>query len=352
MKSESKVRVLLIGVGNLGRRFSKILADKHDELLQRYGLDVRLVGVADSRGAAVAPDGLDGAAIAAIKEAGGNVAELPEVGRPGMTGLELIDTVTDSDAVSADVLCEASPVNLDASAEPALSHIRLALEKGLHVSTPNKGPIVLAYRELTALAQSQGVRLRFDGTVAGGLPAIALGARDLRGATIQQLDTVPNLTTGFVLDLLAAGTEWDDAIEQARAAGALEGDGVWDIDGWDAAAKLAILALSVLDLDVDIQDVPRQGIRDIDLDWLKEQSQTGLVRLLASAIRREDGGYNLDVAPTVLPPEHPLGRLGSNQMGITFETDLFGTITSIINEPTPLPSASSMLRDILDIYVN
>jgi len=346
MKSESKVRVLLIGVGNLGRRFSKILADKHEELLQRYGLDVRLIGVADSRGAAVAPGGLDGAAISAIKETGGSVADLPDAGRPGTSGLELIDTV------AADMLCEASPVNLDAGAEPGMSHIRLALEKGLHVSTPNKGPIVLAYRELTALAGNQGVQLRFDGTVAGGLPAIALGARDLRGATIERIDTVPNLTTGFVLDRLAVGVAWDDAIEEAHAAGALEGDGAWDIDGWDAAAKLVILALSVLDLDVDLQDVPRQGIRDIDLKWLQTQSQHGLVRLLASATRYDDDGYDLSVAPTVLPPEHPLGRLGSKQMGITYETDLFGTITSIINEPTPLPSASSMLRDILDIYVN
>ncbi|MEE8594024.1 MAG: homoserine dehydrogenase, partial [Candidatus Bipolaricaulota bacterium] len=268
MKSESKVRVLLIGAGNLGRRFSKVLTDKHEELLQRYGLDVRLVGVADSRGAAIVADGLDGAAVSAhgldgaaitaIKEAGGSVADLPEVGRPGMTGLELIETV------NADLLCEASPVNLDTGAEPGLSHVRLALVKGLHVSTPNKGPIVLAYRELMASAQQHGVQLRFDGTVAGGLPAIALGARDLRGATIQRIDAVPNLTTGFVLDLLASGVKWDDAIEEARAAGALEGDGVWDIDGWDAAAKMAILAQSVLDLDVDLKDISMKGIRDID----------------------------------------------------------------------------------------
>lgn len=344
MNSVRIVRVLLVGVGNLGRRFAQIITDKHDELLKRYGLDIRLMGVADSKGAAIAPDGLDGSAIAAIKLEGKSVGRLPDVGRPGMTGLELINSA------EADILCEASPVNLDAGAEPGLSHVRLALEKSLHVSTPNKGPIVLAYRELTALASEHGVQLRFDGTVAGGLPAIALGARDLRGATIQRIDTVPNLTTGFVLDRLAAGAKWDDAIEEARDAGALEGDGAWDIDGWDAAAKIAILALSVLDVDVDLNDIPMKGIRDIDPTWLHEQSQNGLVRLLASAIRRADGGYDFDVAPIALPPEHPLGRLGSKQMGIVYQTDLFGTITSVIDEPTPLPSASSMLRDVLDIY--
>lgn len=345
MKSERSVRIILIGIGNLGRRFAQVITDKHDELLKRYALDIRIIGAADSRGAAVNADGLDGHAIAAIKESGSSVGELPEVGRPGMTGLELID------AVEADILCEAGPVNLEAGGEPSLSHVRRALEHGMHVSTPNKGPIVLAYHELMALAQKHSVQLRFDGTVAGGLPAITLGARDLRGATIERIESVPNLTTGFVLDRLAGGKIWDDAVEEARAAGDLEGDGVWDLDGWDAAAKIAILALSVLDIDVDLNDVPRKGIRDIDRQWLKAASQKGLVRLLASAIRQPDGSYQLNVEPVALPAGHPLGQLGSTQMGISYETDLFGTITSIIEEETLLPSASSMLRDLLDIFV-
>jgi homoserine dehydrogenase len=344
VKRERTVRLLLVGLGNLGRRFAGVIAAKHEELLRRYGLDVRIVGAADSRGAAIDPSGLDGAEIEAVKEAGGSISELPGVGRPGVSGLELIETV------DADALCEASPVNLNTGAEPGLSHVRRALEKGLHVSTPNKGPIVLAYRELTALARRRGVQLRFDGTVAGGLPAIALGVRDLRGATIRRLDAVPNLTTGFVLDRLAAGATWDEAVNEARANGALEGDGAWDLDGWDAAAKLTILALTVLDLDVDLQAVPRRGIRDVDLCWLRDNSGDGRVRLLASAERRSDGRYDLQVAPTALPSDHPLGRLGSKQMGITFDTDLFGTITSIIDERTPLPSAATMLRDLLAIY--
>jgi homoserine dehydrogenase len=200
------------------------------------------------------------------------------------------------------------------------------------------------------LAKKQGVQLQFDGTVAGGLPAIALAARDLRGATIDRIESVPNLTTGFILDRLTQGAAWNVALEDARAAGALEGDGIWDLDGWDAAAKIAILAQTVLGQDVDIYEVPRKGIRDIDREWLKAASRKGLVRLLASAIRQSDGSYQLDVAPVILPHEHPLGQLTSQQMGISIETDLFGTITSVITEETPLPSASTMLRDLLAIY--
>jgi homoserine dehydrogenase len=346
MESTHTVRLLLIGVGNLGRRFAGLIEKKRETLRVRYGLDVRIVGVADSRGAAVDPTGVDGMAVEAVKSSGGSVADLPRSGRPGMTGLELIE------AVDADVLCEASPVHLDASGEPGLSHVRRALEKGLHVSTPNKGPIVLAYRELIALARRHNVQLRFDGTVAGGLPAIALGARDLRGAEIARFDAVPNLTTGFVLDRLAAGATWKTAIDEARAAGALEGDGSWDLEGWDAAAKLVILAQTVLDLDVDIDAVPRTGIRGVDLAWLRRVSRERCVRLLAGAVRKAGGGYDLSVAPTALPSEHPLGRLGSKQMGIMFETDIFGTVTSMIEETTPLPSAATMLRDLLAIVLD
>lgn len=335
------VRIALIGAGNLGRRFCEIVAHKHDSLLRRYGLDLRLVGIADSGGAAIDPGGLDGLQIQRIKDRGGTVADLPCVGRLNMRGLDLLDEV------SADILCEASPVNLEHNGEPGLSHVRRALDLGMHVSTPNKGPIVLAYRELHDAAKRAGKQLRFDGTVAGGLPAIALGARDLRGARIHRIDGVPNLTTGFVLDQLASGTDWSGAVQNARTAGILEGDGAWDLDGWDAAAKLVILAQSVLGMDASLESVSREGIRTVRRF---PTTREGRMRLVASAVQDDAGLYRLSVRPTVLGPNHPLGRLGSKQMGITYESDLFGIITTIIDEPTPTPSAATMLRDLLDIY--
>ena len=339
------IRCVIIGAGNLGRRFSALIAEKHEELVRSYGLELYIIGVADSRGAALDPKGLAGETVAHIKESGASVSDLPGVGRPGMTGLQLLQTV------EADVLCEASPVGIDAGGEPGLSHIRTALKKGMHVTTPNKGPIVLAYRELTDLAETHGVQLRFDGTVAGGLPALALGMRDLRGAVIDRIESVPNLTTGYVLDLLAEGVSWDEATARARAEGVLEADPSWDLDGWDAAAKLAILADAVLGQETGLASIPRRGIREIDLAWLRaERAEGNLVRLVASATRQEDGRYTLNVAPVALPANHPLGRLGTKQMGIVYDTDIFGTISAVIDEPTPVPSAATMLRDILDIY--
>jgi homoserine dehydrogenase len=341
------VRFLLVGLGNLGRRFCEILPQKDALLRRRYGLDLRLVGVADSQGAAYDPViGLDPAQVARIKRAGGTIADYPGVGQWRWPAPELVATA------KADLLLEASPVNLERGGEPGLTCIRTALRRGMHVVTPNKGPLVVAYRELHDLAAAHGAQLRFDGTVAGGLPAINIGQRDMRGAVIERLEAVPNLSTGYVMDLLAAGLSWDEARDSARQTGALEGDGRWDLEGWDAAAKLVILANAVLGHPARLDDVVRTGVAALSVDILRSAWERGhRYRLLAQAERTVDGGYTLSVSPTPLPPEHPLGRLGRQQMGVVFHTDIYGTVTAIVDEPDPLPSAATMLRDVLDIYV-
>jgi homoserine dehydrogenase len=250
----------------------------------------------------------------------------------------------------ADLLLEASPVNLRQGAEPGLSCIRTALRHGMHVVTPNKGPLVLAYRELHDLAEAYGVALRFDGTVAGGLPVLYLGQRDLRGAVVKRLEAVPNLVTGYVMDMLADGVSWDDALAVGRDEGVLEADASWDLDGWDAAAKLVILANAVLECPARLEDVHRTGIRALDRDDLRQARQRRCYyRLLATAQRIGEGDYTLTVEPTRLTEDHPLGRLGRKQMGVLFETDIYGTIVATIDEPDPIPSAATMLRDTLDI---
>ena len=345
------VRVAVIGVGNLGRRFLGLLGDKKALLSSNFGLIIRVVGLADSGGIAIAPfdEGFEVDRVVRLKKKGRSVAELPG----GIEGGSAAQLVRNG---AFDVLCEASPVRLDQAAEPAVSTIRAALTRGIHVVTPNKGPIVVAGTELAALARSHGAELRFDGTVAGGLPALYVATRDLRGAVVRRLLAVPNLATGYVLDLLAAGVPWDEACRDAGSRGVLEGDGSWDLDGWDAAAKLVILVRAVLGAGADVMlaDVRRTGIREIAAAQVRAaQDRGGVLRLLCTAEidgRAPNRTSRLTVEPTVLERAHPLAGLGRTEMGVVFETDIYGTITLKIDEPTPLPSAATMLRDILDIY--
>jgi len=340
------VRILLAGLGNLGYRFCDLLADKRGAIEQQYGLRLLLVGAADTRGSAYDPEGLNLHRIAEIKRAGGSIVGLQGLGRADRPTVELIAQA------EADLLCEASPVNLRQGAEPGLTHIRTAMERGLHVVTPNKGPLVLAYRELHQLAVQQNVQLRFDGTVAGGLPALYIGQRDLRGAVVSRIEAVPNMCTGYVMALLADGLSWEEALAEARAAGTLEADPSFDLDGWDAAAKLVILVNAVMGFPARLEDVDRSGIvgiRGADVRAAEQEGQ--VIKLLATAERRPDGGVDLRVAPTRLPAGHFLAQLGREHMGVVYVTDIYGTIMTSIEEPTPVPSAATMLRDILDIYV-
>jgi len=349
------VRIAVVGVGNLGRRFLRLLVDKEETLAAKHGLSVRVVGLADSGGTATAPSGgeFDLDHVVRWKEAGRSVSGLPGGTEAGSS----MALVRDADL---DVLCEASPVCVEKGGEPAVSLIREALTRGIHVITPNKGPIVLAGAELGELARAHGAELRFDGTVAGGLPALYVGTRDLRGAAVRRILAVPNLATGYVLDLLAVGTSWEDACRDATEHGILEGDGAWDLDGWDTAAKLVILARAVMDCagSAGLDDVERTGIRGVQTEQVRRaEAAGGVLRLLATAEAGPDPDPDcpdrltkLNVEPVVLGPEHPLAGLGHTEMGVVFETDIYGTITLKIDEPTPLPSAATMLRDLLDIY--
>ncbi len=340
-----EVRILLLGLGNLGRRFCEILLTKDALLRERHNLVLQIVGAADSRGVAYDPAGLDPAQIVRLKKASGTVADYPEVGHADWDSPALVSRA------EADILLEASPVNLDQGAEPGLTCVRTALKRGMHVATPNKGPLVLAYDELHALARKNNVKLRFDGTVAGGLPAVNLLQRDLRGATVSRLEAVPNLTTGYVMDLLAEGASWEEAKREAKEAGALEGDGAWDLEGWDTTAKLAIMVNAALGTTVRLEDISMTGITELTPETLRAARERGeRYRLLARAVQQPDGAYAYTVEPGALNPEHPLGRLEKKQIGLVVETDIYGTITAIIEERSPIPSAATMLRDLLDIY--
>ena len=341
-----EVRILLVGLGNLGRRFCDILAQKGPQLEADYGLRLLVVGAADSGGTAYDAVGLDPAQISSIKQAGGTIADYPGLGTTSETAADLVA------GTDAHILCEASPVNLNQGAEPGLTHVRTALQRGMNVVTPNKGPLVVAYQELHDLAHRHGVQLRFDGTVAGGLPALYIGQRDLRGSTVQRIEAVPNLVTGYIMELLGDGLSWEEALEHAREEGSLEADPSSDLDGWDAAAKLVILVNAVLGIPAKLEDVDRTGITGVTSDDVQQARREGRVyKLLATAERRPDGRANLKVAPTLMPPDHFLSRLGRRQMGVVYYTDIYGTIMAAIDEPTPVPSAATMLRDILDIYL-
>jgi homoserine dehydrogenase len=344
VRTAQRVRCLLIGTGNVGRRFLELVGRKERTLGEKLGLQLVVVGVADRSGAAICPGGLDPAVIARLKMQGQGVADYPEWGRPGLPALQMVQST------EADLVLEASPANM-VDGQPGLGCMEAALRRGMHVVTANKAPLVLAYRRLMDLAEEHGVRLRFDATVAGGLPAVNLGQRDLAAAEIERIEGVVNLTTNYILTRMARdGLSYDEALADAQAAGHAETDPTLDVDGWDAANKLVILAQSVLGYPATLNDVSVEGIRGVSADMLRQAASEGKrINLVATAERWGDG-YQLSVRPTWLATDHPLAQLGPKQMAIVYYSDISGIISAAIVEETPVPTASAMLRDVVGIY--
>jgi len=341
-------RFVLVGVGNIGRRFLEIVVEKQGPLQARYGLELTLVAAVDSGGTALDPMGLDAVQVLKLKRGGGSVASYPEHGAQGVSALEALQRA------DADLLVELSPTNLR-TGEPGLSAISWALANGMDVVTANKGPLVLGYQQLAALAAEHGRSLLFSGAVAGGLPTVNIGRRDLAGATIQRVEGIFNCTTNYILLRMSEdGLTFDQALAEAQAAGVAEADPSLDIDGWDAANKLVIVANSVLGIPASLEDVVVQGIRGIGVDQLLNAKERGhVLKLLATAEKieavedKQAPRYQLAVRPTELILDHPLAQLSRWQMGVVYTSDTMGQITAVIEDEGTSATSAAVLRDVI-----
>lgn len=339
-------RFILTGLGNIGANFLDILLTNGDLLATRHGIALRAVGLADSSGALHDPGGFDLAAIVALKRGGGRLAALAGPGRPLLTTGELVATA------GADFLLEATPTNLD-DGQPGLDLVRASLARGLHTVLASKGPLVLAYAELRGLATRSA--LAFSGAVCGAMPTVNVGRRDLAGGRIRLIEAVFNGTTQVILARMAEGASYDAALAEAQRLGIAEPDPALDVDGWDAANKLVTVANAVLDRPTTLADVAVRGIRGVTGDEARAAAAAGgRLSLLATAEATDGAGgagadYRLTVAPVALAPDHPLARLGLDEMGIVYHTDIYGRLAVTSAGQGPRGAAAAMLRDVIDI---
>lgn len=341
---EREIPFVLIGLGNIGRNLLDILVHRQAVIAADYGIRFRLVGAADSSGAAIDEAGLDMERLVAIKLAKGGCAAYPGAGRPRVSALEMMQSV------KAEILVDASPTNLR-DGEPGMSCVRAALAQGQHTVMANKGPLVLAFGELTDAAAEAGVTLAYSGTVAGGLPTVNIGVRDLAGSGVTRVEGIFNGTTNYILTRMATEQiSYTEALSGAQRAGIAEADPTLDVDGWDAANKLVIIANSVLRRPISLSDVAVQGIRQVTLDDLLEaQAQGRVIKPLAVA-EWDGAGYRYSVGPVWLERSHPLAQARMWDMGVVYYTDYMGAITAIIEEEGPVPTSAAVLRDMINLY--
>ncbi|MEZ4635826.1 MAG: homoserine dehydrogenase [Caldilineaceae bacterium] len=336
------IKCALVGLGNVGRSFLQILEEKEQRLADQYGLRFQVVLVADSSGVAVCDTGFDVAALRRHKLDGGRVAGLSE----------FVDGHTTQEALQrcdCDLVLDASPVNLK-DGEPGLGVVRAALRRGIHVVLANKAPLVLAFQELHLLAAQHNARLRYSATVCGALPVINIGRRDLIAADITKVRGIFNSTSNYILEEMSSGRSYAEALAEAQARGIAETDPSLDVEGWDTANKLVIIANSFLGVEAQLADVQVQGIIDIGQDALASAiAEDRRIKLVAEALRTETG-YTLSVAPQSLDADDFLACCSSWEMGIEIHSDLYEIMYHKIWEAEPLPTAAAMLRGAVNIW--
>ena len=335
-----KIRLSISGLGNVGRRLLELMQAKRDLLRSRFDMELTLVGACDSSGGILNPDGCNIAELIALKSQKKRVETLS--GSSKTLGPEAL-----ASAAEANIFVELTLTNLK-DGQPGLNAIRAALARKSHVVTANKGPLVLAYAELSESARSNGVQLLHSATVTGGLPTLNIGKRDLGTTLITKFEGVLNGTTNYILSRMTEGQSYEEALKHAQNVGMAEADPTLDVDGWDAANKLVIIANAVLRRPTKLKDLTVEGIRGVTPQQLLDASgQNKVIKLIARAEQRGDD-YVLSVRPTVLEATHQLARVTADMMGVMYHTDINGTIFAAIEEEDPYPTAAAVLRDIVE----
>lgn len=329
------MRIILCGFGVVGQNFAKLLLSRSEDLYALHGLKPRIVGVFDSKGAATSSAGLDLNRLLEVKKRHGSIRRYHNKEKDA-NGADMIS------GMEAEVLIETTPSNYK-DAEPGMSHIVNAMKNGLHVITVNKGPLALAFPSLMELATYNQVLLRFSGTVGGGTPILDYAKNSLRGERIVSFQGILNGTTNYILTNMANGMNFKAALADAKKKGFVEANASLDIDGFDAAAKLVILANWIMDMKVTIKDIERKGISKVTpSDIKKAAARKCAVKLIASCNRE------LVVAPKEIPLDDPLCVNGTLN-AITFNSEHSGQQTIIGRGAGGMETASSILRDLLDI---
>lgn len=338
----------IIGCGTVGTGFLQILKEKASWLKRQHDFEAKVVAVCDKvKGSAVDPEGID------LEDFLLLLSRHQKINAYARGGQEkFLDPLDMIENVETDIICELTPTDIK-TAEPATSYIRKALRTGKHVVTSNKGPAALHYHELNRLARQNHLFFRFEGTVMSGTPVFSLFEAGLAGNTVLAVQGILNGTTNFILTRMEEESlSYDQALQEAQQLGYAETDPTADVEGFDAMAKLLILANVLFGYALKPEQVERRGISGITTEDLKQAlSHNRRIKLIARAWREGDE-VKAKVAPEEVPLSQPLARVGGAKNALLFELDLLGEVMIQGPGAGKKETGYAILNDILVIHEN
>jgi homoserine dehydrogenase len=320
-----------------------LLDERAEELRSRYGIGFRVTGIASRRLGWIADaGGLDAESLVDPSSRSGGRSSLAGVPAPH-SQVQSSDIRSWLAAARADVLFEATSLNVT-DGQPAVDHIRAALEHGAHGITANKGPIVHAYRELRDLAAARRKRFLFESTVMDGVPIFSLFDQ-LPAIHLHGFHGILNSTTNVILAEMEQGLSFEEALAKAQALGVAETDASHDIDGWDAAVKTAALITVLMDAPVRLEDIEREGIRDLTGNAVRNARRDGWPFKLVCRAKRTASGVEASVRPEKVMSSQPMARISGTSSYVYFETDIFPGLAITEENPGLYATAYGMLAD-------
>ena len=303
-----------IGFGNVARALARLLERKRGLMESKYGITYSVTGIATgSHGFAVNPGGLDVNKALELVESKQSVSSLTTY--KVNNSLEVIQNS------KADVMFENSPVNTQ-TGQPAINHIQAALKMRMHAITANKGPVVHGYRELTSLAESKGRKFRFESAVLGGAPVFSVMREAFPLAELSSIKGIFNATTNIILSRMENGESYEDAVKFCQSIGVAETDPTNDVDGWDAAIKVAALVTVLMDTPMTPQQVNPTGIRGITSEMIAKAKAEGKRYKLVCSAEKVGDKVTASVAPELVDATSPLYGMTNSNTGATFRTDV------------------------------
>lgn len=340
-------KIILIGCGTVGQGLLEILQKKAEFLRDCHDFEPRVVAITDKlKGTVLSPEGLQIKLLLETLKEGKKLNDYPG---PKKKTEEYVDPLDLIEQVEADILAEMTYTDIK-TGEPATSYIKKALRTGKHVVTSNKGPAALHYAELQELAHLNRRHFRIEGTVMSGTPVFHLSENGLAGNDLNQVKGILNGTTNFILSKMELdGMEYDEALKLAQQLGYAEADPTADVEGFDAVAKVVILANALMGGKIKPDDVRRQGISHLRKKDIQEAREAGLRYKLIASVKKDGQKIEASVVPEKLPLADPLAGVMGAQNALTFETDLMGKVTIQGAGAGRIETGFSILSDMLAI---
>lgn len=315
------MRLLLLGFGTVGQGLAELILQKREALKEQYGLKLKVVGIADMlKGSIVKKGGIDLRAALDLAKKGQPLTELG-----GAFKGDALDMVK---SVEADMLVEMTYTDIK-TGEPATSHIRAALKRGMDVTTTNKGPIALFYHDLAKVAKKNKATLYYEGTVMSGTPVLNLVRETLAGCDVSEIKGILNGTTNYILTCMEEGMDYEVALKQAQEKGYAEAVPDADVLGWDALAKVTILANTVFGADNKPDDFACKGITEITSDMIKDAKARGKRFKLIGKVWRKGDKVRGSVGPEEVDLSHPLAGVMGATNALTITNDALGDVTIV-----------------------